>query len=169
MAMKTKDAKTRRRVLSRFEVMGLWLSYQRYSFVLVGSALLLPVGLFWLLPNYWFLWGIPAVLVASKLVFYAVMVYRRWPRKLRATMVATRRIASGGFEPDSVMPFCGDPCFRVVANEILSRAGLGLTERMRIIRRLAVEKRNQPEYVVLVDRTNGVTVRVDGTQVTRTI
>ena len=67
------------------------------------------------------------------------------------------------------MPFCGDPCFRVVANEILSRAGLGLTERMRIIRRLAVEKRNQPEYVVLVDRTNGVTVRVDGTQVTRTI
>ncbi len=165
----TTKTKARRRVLGRFEVMCLWLSYQRYSFVLAGSAVLLPVGLMWLLPGYWFLWGLPALLVSSKFVFYAVMVYRRWPRKLRATMVATRRIASGGFEPDSVLPFCGDPCFRLVASEILRRAGLGLAERVRIIRRLAVEKRNQPEYVVLVDRTNGVTVRVEGTQITRTI
>ena len=72
---------------------------------------------------------------------FGVTVLARWPRKLRATRIAELRIRSGRFAPASVRPYCGDPCFRVVAREILRRGGVSRADRRDLIAGWAAELR----------------------------
>ncbi len=150
--------------LSRRERLRLWLSYQRYAFLLIGGGLALVAAVVAWRPHAWWLWG-PAVLLVAKPIGFGVVVWRRWPKKLRATIVGLRRIEAGRFRPDSLRAYCGDPCFRVVAREILRRAGVPPAERRTIMKRLTAEKRKQDDTLVLVDSTGVVTV--DGNTITR--
>jgi hypothetical protein len=100
-----------------------------------------------------------------KLCSFAIEVGRRWPRKVRATNLATARIRRGTFSPASVRRYCADPCFRVVAAEILRRAGLSRRQRVELLRRFAAEERARPDILVLVDRERGVEFRVEGNRV----
>jgi hypothetical protein len=147
--------------LALWERCRLWLSYQRYFFLLVGLAAAIPVAIVLYDPGAWYLWLLGAFPV-FKLLHFAVEVYRRWPEKIRATKLADRRIASGQFTPKFVENYCGDPCFRVVARELLSRAGLPSGERRRIIRELTKQAKAASDVVLMVDHRSGVELRVGG-------
>lgn len=114
----------------------LWWSYQRYALVLGGGAVGIVVGIAAAAPTVWWLWLVAAVPV-YKLVEYTWEVGRRYPRKLRATALAIRRIEAGRFRPRSVAPYCGDPCFRVVARAILRRARIPAAEARQLIAELS--------------------------------
>jgi hypothetical protein len=147
--------------LSFIERAGLWLRYQAYGLVLVGGG----AAALSLAAAHAPLWvAIPVAALALAPVGFGITVLRRWPRKLRATRIAQRRIDSGRFTPSSVRSFCGDPCFRVVAREILRRAGLGRAERRALVAGWALELRRSGEFLILVDRDRGTvfTMAADG-------
>ena len=141
----------------RAERVRLWLGYQRYAFLLAGLALAICAAVAFWAAAVWWLWLLAALPVV-KLLRMAGEVYGRWPRKLRATVLATRRIESGRFRPGAVRGYCGDPCFRVVAGEILRRAGMGRRARGRLIRQFARELR-EPVFLIARNPDGSVTVR----------
>ena len=143
----------------------LWLSYQRYAFLLLG----LPIAVFALAAAYAPWWA--AVLVALAAIApvrFGIDVLLRWPKKLRATRIAIARIDAGSFETRSVRRYCTDPCFRVVASELLGRAGVPRLERRAVIRRFADEVRREGNFIVLVDHANGTVTTVGGNSQERT-
>jgi hypothetical protein len=141
----------------------LWLSYQRYAIALVLAPAALVVAAAVALP--W--WAAGALgLAASWPMGFGLIVLRRWSRKLRATHLADRRIAAGRFRATSLRPYCGDPCFRVVAHEILRRAGWPRDERRRLVASLRGELARERELSFVVDHARGVIVTVvDGRRV----
>ena len=138
----------------------LWLSYQRYALLLIGAPALAVAALAaWTSPWWW----VPAGLVAQWPVRFGVAVFARWPRKLRATRLATARIRAGRFSPRSIRGHCGDPCFRVVAHEILRRAGLPRAERRRIVSQYREELRRDRSTLVIVDHLAGTVTTIERT------
>jgi len=125
-----------RSLFSAPERFRLWWSYQRYALALGAGAVGIVVGIAAAAPAVWWLW-LAATVPVYKLVEYTWQVARNYPRKLRATALATRRIEAGRFRPRSVAPYCGDPCFRVVAREILRRARIPTPERRQLIAELS--------------------------------
>jgi hypothetical protein len=117
-------------------------------------------------PGSWWLWLLAAVPVI-KLVQFSGEVFGRYRRKLRATAIAAKRIQGGRFRAESVEGYCGDPCFRVVAREILARAGFPRTERNRLVGDFSRHVATRPDVVMFVDRERGVKVRVAGSQIER--
>ncbi len=144
----------------------LWLSYQRYTLLLgmVPPALTVAVLVVW--PAAWWAWA-PLGLITLWLLSVAAEIYGRWPRKIRATLLADRRIAAGRFRPEMVRRYCGDPCFRVVAREILRRAGLPATERRTLVHRFRIEADEADKVLVLVNHADGVLFHIDGSTITR--
>lgn len=141
----------------------LWLSYQRYGIVLTLGSLATIALAAWLAP--WWL-AVAVGLVALWPIGFGVIVLRRWPRKLRATLVAEHRLAAGRFRPAQVRPYCGDPCFRVVAGEILGRAGTAPAERRALIAAYRAELERERDIVVMIDHSRGVIVTVEQGRVT---
>jgi hypothetical protein len=138
----------------------LALSYQRYAFLLaVVTGFVATIALVYL-P--WYL-AIIAALVCLKLASATVFITSKLPRKMRATALADRRIARGNFHPRRVQPYCADPCFRVVADEILRRAGYGFRERRSLLRELTAAAEADARAVVFVDHKQGTVVRMGGT------
>ncbi|WAS97467.1 hypothetical protein [Nannocystis punicea] len=145
--------------------MWLWLSFQRYALLLALVAAS-PLALtWWQMPAAWWAWSLAAV-VALRIGAVAVAVGGRWPRKLRALRVATRRIELGRFAPADVRRYCGDPCFRVVAREALRRAGVPAAEARRLVRAYARELRIEASELVVVDHVGGQIRRVSAGQST---
>lgn len=146
------------------ELMRLWCSYQRYAFAIGGLPVALAIAVGWRWPSAWWAWG---ALAASTGVVgpWALDIYRRWPRKLRATRLAARRIAAGRFRAGMVQRYCGDPCSRVVAHEILRRAGVPARARRRQIARYAAIEAAKTRALVLGNAS--VTFVVDGDGVRR--
>lgn len=138
----------------------LWLSYQRYAFLLLGvPALGLAALIAWTSPWWW----VPAGLIALVPIKFGITVAARFPRKLRATWIATRRIDSGRFAPTSVRSYCGDPCFRVVAHEILRRAGVPRAERRRLVTQYREELHRDRSTLVIVDHLAGTVTLIERT------
>lgn len=137
----------------------LWLSYQRYGLLLVGAPPVAVAGAAWALPG----WVAALVaLAAIPPVRFGVEVLGRWPRKLRATRLADARIRAGRFRPAQIKGHCGDPCFRVVAAEILARAGVPRAERRAQIRTYAEQLRRERDVLVLVDHVRGTVTTIGG-------
>ena len=148
----------------RAELVRLWFSYQRHAFVLVALNVAIVASIALLAPRAWYLWLLAAIPI-GKIGALAWWVLRRWPRKLRATALASRRIENGRFRPRMVRNFCDDPCFRVVAHEILRRAGMSRGERREVVRQFAKEL-SQPAFLMVVDRDGpSPVVRVEGSAV----
>lgn len=137
----------------------LWLGYQRYGFVLVGAPVAAVAAAAVLTPWYVALLVALAGLAPAR---FGVEVLSRWPRKLRATRVAFARIEAGRFSPRAVKPYCGDPCFRLVADEVLARAGTPAAERRRLIRQYGAQLRRERDVLVLVDHVNGTVLTLGG-------
>jgi hypothetical protein len=152
------------RRIGALEWVRLWFSYQRYGFLLVGSAVALPLGA-WIGLHSWWLMAI-AVLLALPAFIFGMNALARWPEKVRATKLADRRIAAGRFDPLDVRPFCGDPCFRVVANELLRRASVPRCERRRVIAELRAQVDRENNMGVMIDHTRGIVTVVEGGQAT---
>ncbi len=152
--------------LSRRERVRLWCSYQRYAVLMAvaPTAAVAALAVAW--PGAWWLWG-PAALGALKMYGFAADIYGRWPRKVRATLLADRRIAAGRFRPEMVQRYCGDPCFRVVAREILRRAGLPPAERRALMTRFTEAEAERGRTLVLINRHDGVLFEMDGHSVRR--
>jgi hypothetical protein len=136
----------------------LWLSYQRYGLLLCGSVAL-PVTALLLWPGLFWVWA-PLALLALVPIRFGVTVLGRWPRKLRATLVAEHRMRRGRFRPESVQSYCGDPCFRLVAHEILGRAGMPAAERRALVARLRVEHEKRSRVLLFVDHATGMVFTV---------
>ncbi len=149
---------------STLEWIRLWFSYQRYGMLLVGLALALCVGSWMVWQSWWV--TVPAGLSALFPFYFGMNVLSRWPDKIRATKLAVRRQASGRFAPEDVRSFCGDPCFRVVAHELLSRAGVSWSERRRIIAELRGEVERDNRVGVMIDHRRGIVTRVEDGKVT---
>jgi hypothetical protein len=146
--------------LGRLERARLWLSYQRYAILLFGAAAAaMALLVAWTSPWWW----APAALAALVPVRFAVSVLARWPRKLQATRVAVHRLEAGRFSPRQIRAYCGDPCFKLVAAEILRRAGLPLAQRRRLIDQYSEELRRDRSTVVIFDHTSGTVTMIKRT------
>jgi len=150
------------RVRHRFSALErarLWLSYQRFAmgFALASTGVAY-VSLKWL-P--WWTWPIAALAIAKMLMF-SVFIASRHGRKVRATAIGALRIAQGRFKPASVQAYCGDPCFRVVATELLSRAGYSGTERRALVRDFTRIENERASATVIFDRRNNRVVTTSG-------
>ena len=141
----------------------LWLRYNLYMFLLV-AGIGLVVGLAALGDVPWWLW-VPVGLGAVGVGRFAWTIPARHPRKLRATRRAQTRILRGTFRTEQVVKYCGDPCSRLVATEILRRAGVAGPERRRVLRDGARQAQEEARQLVLVDRSRGLLVTVDGSTV----
>lgn len=142
----------------------LWLSYHRYALLLsAGSA---ASALFPLVvaPRTWWVW-LPCLGLAIALGAFARDIFERGDRKREATERLTARIEDKTFEPEAVRHLCGDPCSRVVANEVLARAGIPRAERARLVRQYAIDERERGGMLVFADQANGVVFMVDGNTV----
>ncbi len=146
------------------ELIRLWFSYQRYGIVLASANLLMiaatalaivEVGGLW--P-----WALLLILVpiTGKLGSFAFEVFGAQRRKLRATFTHQRRISSGSFSPTAVRPYCGDPCWRLVALEVLRRAGHSAQARRALVRTFAHELDTDAHAVVIVDHQTGFVRRI---------
>jgi hypothetical protein len=137
----------------------LWLSYQRYACLLLG----VPAAVVALAIAYAPWWAvIVAGVVALAPVRFGLEVLGRWRRKLRVTRVGLARIAGGTFTPQSIRSYCGDPCFRVVASELLVRAGVARAERRALLRKFSDEQRAERGIVILVDHVRGTVFTLGG-------
>jgi len=145
----------------------LWLSFQRYAFLLTLLAVAPLIGLASFSITAWWAW-ILAALVGLRVGAYALAIGRRGPAKLHALRVAQHRIERGSFTPERVRQHCSDPCFRVVARESLRRAGLPSAERVRLVRMYAAQLREENSAVVVIDHRSGVVRRTVGGQTTTT-
>lgn len=154
-----REARTPR--FSRVEWARLWVSYQRYAFLMAGVPAAIVAGVAWRWPHAWWAWG-GLLLIALRFFGYAYQIGGRWPRKARATWLADRRIAAGRFDVRMVSRYCGDPCFRVVAREILRRARVDAAEQRRLIRQFAAEEAERGHSLIFTDATGAVRVKVDG-------
>lgn len=152
-----------------FQGIRLFLSYQRYS-ALVG-ALAIATGLVSTqllrgsmgLPSWLRYTGGVALAIATLVgLRFAWFIASQYPRKRRATHLALRRIALGRFRPQSLAHYCEDPCFRVVAREILRHSELSRVKQREVYREL-VAKSREPAFVTLNDpeADNGVSVHCD--------
>lgn len=151
--------------LGRLARARLWLSYQRYGLLLCGGGVALPATVALLWPRLFWLWA-PLALLVLKPIGFGVTVLGRWPKKLRATLIAEHRMQRGRFRPASVKSYCGDPCFRLVAREILTRAGMPAAERRALVARLRAEHEQSSRVLLLVDHATGTVFTVQGDQVT---
>lgn len=138
----------------------LWLHYQRYAFALIGVPAAVLLGLVRATPPW--VW-IPAALLAIAPIRFGFVVLARWPRKLRATQVAIARIRGGRFAPASIRGYCGDPCFRLVAAEILRRARYTPAERRRVITTYREELRRDRGTLVIIDHLAGTVTTIERT------
>lgn len=140
----------------------LWLSYQRYALLGSTACVAMLGGVAWL-GSMW-IWGWASVLIAGPLGAnigrFSVEVFLAHPRKLRATWAHQRRIDGQRFSPTAIRSYCGDPCWRVVANEVLRRAGLPAAERRTLIRRFTAELHDENNATVIVDHTTGMVRRI---------
>jgi hypothetical protein len=137
----------------------LWFRYQRYAFALIG----LPTALVAISARTLPWWAIVLVsLVALAPVRFGIEVWSRYPRKVRATRVALARIEAGTFSPASIKRHCGDPCFRLVADEILTRASIRRAERKLLIKRFSEQLRKEDSMLVLVDHVRGTVLTLGG-------
>lgn len=126
----------------------LWLSYQRYAllFFALGAAPLcatLALGLPW--------W---THLVASAAAPWAwtraVQIARRYRDKLRLTRAFVRRIARGGYSPVLLSRYAGDPCHRVVIDEILRQSRFSRAERRTMLAELRARHEAESNVVVVL-------------------
>jgi len=149
-------------VLGRVTRVRLWLSYQRYGLLLVGGSAAVVAAAIVATPVW--VW-VPLAALAFVPVRFGVYVLGRWPQKLRATRIAAHRIRAGRFTPEQVRAYCGDPCFRVVAREILARAGIPQPARRALMARLRDEHAARRDVLLLVDHASRIvtTLAGDGT------
>lgn len=159
----TSSTAVRRKVrlpdISRLSRARLWFTYQRYAFLLIG----VPVTLVALASRALPWWAVSLVaLVGIAPARFGVEVWGRYPRKLRATRLALARIEAGTFSPASIKRYCGDPCFRLVADEILARSGMGTRERKLVIKRFSEQLKKEDSVLVLVDHVRGTVLTLGG-------
>lgn len=150
--------------LGRLARARLWLSYQRYGVLLCGGGVALPASIALVWPRLFWVWA-PLALLMLKPIGFGVTVLGRWPKKLRATLIAEHRMQRGRFRPESVRSYCGDPCFRLVAHEVLTRAGMPATERRALVARLRAEHEQRSRVLLFVDHATGTVFTVQGSQV----
>lgn len=155
-----------RRRFGPFEMVRLWFSYQRYALLMAGAPLLVVTAVAVTWPDAWWAWALLA-LASLPFLRFAAEIYGRWPRKIRATMLADRRIAAGRFNPRMVSRYCGDPCFRVVAREILGRADITGAERRRLIHDFSAEEAERGHTLVFAQPDGSVQIHVDGKSIRR--
>lgn len=149
---------------SRWELARLWVSYQRYATLLFALALGLGgAGVYLIDMGSWY-FGVPAGLVALKVFGFGVMVASRIPEKMRITAVAQRRIDAGRFDPLMVRDFCEDPCFRVMAHEVIGRAGIRGAKRRTLVREYTSAVQEESGQTLIIDHIRGQVFKVEGGQ-----
>jgi len=141
-------------VLRPHQSLRLWLSFQRYALALAAAAAALPIALGLAGVAALAAWLV-ALLVAAALAARALEIGRRGAAKLHALRVALYRIERGTFAPEQIRRHCGDPCFRLVADESLRRAGLPRRARRGLIRGYARALRDERSAVVVIDHVRG--------------
>lgn len=140
--------------LRPLESLLLRVSFQRYALLLAAAAAALPVGL-WLAGVSALAAWLAALVASLAIGARALEVGRRGPAKLHALRVALHRLERGTFAPEQIRRHCGDPCFRLVADESLRRAGLPRRARRGIIQGYARALRDERSALVVIDHVRG--------------
>ena len=148
----------------RFELFGLALSYQRYALLLGGSCGALAGSGVWLVWTGHWMVGCPLLLAALPLASFCAGVSSRLSEKMRITAVAQRRIDAGRFEPQMVQDFCGDPCFRVMAREVLRRSGLDRAQAAALVSQYRGILEEESGQTLIIDHTRGRVFKIEGDQ-----
>lgn len=149
--------------MSRGERIRLYVSYQRYAILIFSIWWAVLAFILWYDPWAWYLW-VPAVPALFWGQGFGREVASRWPRKLRLTEEAHAALEAGTFEVDSLQNYCGDPCFRVVAHEILSTAGYDEAQRQALVQEMRSQIEAERETVYIFDHNQGVIYETRGAE-----
>lgn len=143
-------------------VVGLFFRLSVYAWLLLlGAAALAALPL--LLSSSLVWWGVLAWVVALMLSAWASSILLQFPRKVALVRRYRWLHDQGQFEPADIAHLCGDPCYRLVASEIL-RFTAHRGARKSLIRALKDQQSTFGLGKVTVDPERGVLVLYNGKQ-----
>ncbi|MBU1244746.1 hypothetical protein KJ612_16230, partial [Myxococcota bacterium] len=142
---------------SRRQRLGYFLSYNRYALLILLLSLAVPTVLF--LFFRWYFW-VPATLVALRALYWAWHIARQYPKKLHITKKMALAQQNRTFQNEDIVKYCGDPCYRVVAHQVLAQARVPAGERRRLVREYVEQAHDLAHALVFVDREKGRVVTI---------
>lgn len=141
-------------------VVGLFFRLNIYAWLLLLGAtvlgalpLLLSTSVVW--------WGVVAWVAALVMSVWASSILLQFPRKIALVRRYRWHNDQGQFEPSDIAHLCGDPCYRLVASEIL-RYTPNRGARKTLIRHLRDQQSTFGLGKVTVDPERGVLVLYNG-------
>jgi hypothetical protein len=142
---------------TRLQRLGYFLSYNRYALLILVLSLAIPAVLFVFLR--WYFW-VPATLVALRALYWAWHIARQYPKKLHITKKMLWAQQNRTFRNEDIVKYCGDPCYRVVAHQVLARTGVPAPERRRLVSEYVDQAHDLAHALVFVDREKGRVVTI---------
>jgi hypothetical protein len=140
----------------------LYFSFNRYTYLILAGtfAVIFPIILF--LFSWWWLW-VPLCLIGLWFLKFSFNIHAQTSKKFHITKKWIFNIKHENAEMDEMIKYCEDPCYRVVAKEILIQKGIGSKERKKIINDYKEEAIKRNKMIIIVDKKNGVIYKtVDG-------
>lgn len=146
--------------LGRLYTLLLFLRMGRYAWLLtLAAATLASIPLLASREVVW--WGVMLWIVALGLLAWAGSILSQFPIKFGIVRRFRWKAQHGEFEPDDLMYLCGDPCYRLVASEIL-RHTPHRNQRHEWVARLREKEGQFGIGSVRVDPERGVLVFFNG-------
>ncbi|MBN2722588.1 MAG: hypothetical protein JXR95_00795 [Deltaproteobacteria bacterium] len=139
----------------------LYFSFNRYAYLLLISGILLPLSSLILKPAWWWL-TLLLLFPAIWMIKWAYFIHSQTSKKFHILKKQMFEHSESGGELSPLSKYCGDPCYRVVADEILIQRNVGFFERRKIIRKNTRIARSENNFSFAVDFKNHVVYRSDG-------
>jgi hypothetical protein len=145
----------------------LFLSFQRYVLLILAISTV-PFGLTCYLFGFngWALCAYAPVFLI--LNFFASRIASQWPLKILVVKRAYAHLSREQFRPERYVKYCDDPCWRVVVNHILKKAGFKAMTRREMLASYRQRASDMSSMVVLVNREKGFVQTITNGQVQTT-
>lgn len=146
----------------------LWLSYQRYAILIFIVSASLSAAMFLTDVVPWFV-TLPVVLISLYLFSVSVQVGSTIRKKMVLTRRTIQQIERRSFNPEGLMKYCTDPCWRVVVNHNLSLAGVPSIQRRELIREWTALANERQQQLVFVSQDGSVVHTYQNERLTTTV
>ena len=142
----------------------MFFSFQRYALLLVAIPTV-PFGLaFYVFEFKWW-----ALLVYAPfflgLNFFASRIATQWSFKFLVVKRAYLQLSRGQFRSGRYAKYCTDPCWRLVVNHILKKAGFGAKARRGMLNDYQIKAADMSSMMIFVDRAKGIVQTIENGQI----
>ncbi len=142
----------------------MFFSFQRYALLLVAVSTV-PFGL--ALCFFEFKWW--AFLIYAPfflgLNFFASRIATQWSIKFLVVKRAYLQLSRGQFRPERYAKYCTDPCWRLVVNHILKKAGFETRARKELLNDYQAKAADMSGMMTFVDRSKGTVQMIENGRV----